>query len=207
VGQAKEQAAQVAGSATERMSEVMGSARSELRERAKTEAGNVGSSLSSIAEELRAMGQASSENGGMTSGLVSSLADQVDRGAQRLSDGDLDQVLEDVKRFARNRPGAFLLGAAGAGFLVGRLLKAADLKEVGQAAKPSSQDDAQSLSSGSGNGNGMGTTGGQAAIPAPPTTPPPAAPPTSMGSATPSPTPNPGSTPTPGTPASPGAPS
>ena len=148
------------------------------------------------------MSRASSENGGVTSGLVGNLADQVDKGAQRLSDGDLDQVMEDVKRFARNRPGAFLFGAAGAGFLVGRLLRSADLKEVGQAVKPSSGDDTSQL------GNGSATT--QATIPsATPPTSPASPPPTAMGSATPSPAPapNPGSTPTPGTPASPGAPS
>jgi hypothetical protein len=192
----KDEAAQVADAAVQRVSDVVGSARDELRDRARNEAGNVGSSLSAVADELRAMGRASSENGGVTSGLVNNLAEQVDKGAQRLSDGDLEQVVDDVKRFARNRPGTFLLGAAGAGFLVGRLLRAADLKEVGQAVKPSSGDQSSQLT----NGNGSG----QAAIPAatPPVSPA-SPPPTAMGSATPAPpppAPNPGSTPTPGAP-------
>ena len=35
-----------------------------------------------------------------------------------------------MKRFARNRPGVFLAGALGAGFVIGRLIKAVDLGEV-----------------------------------------------------------------------------
>jgi F0F1-type ATP synthase membrane subunit b/b' len=146
--QAKDQAANVASAAGEKASELVGTARQELRDRAQSEASNAGDRLKSIAEELRAMGKTSEEQGGMTASLVSQLADKVDTGAQRLSDGDLDAVVEDVKRFARNRPGAFLLGAAGAGFLVGRILRSADLQEVKQAVTPTSgPEDQQSLSS------------------------------------------------------------
>jgi len=139
--QARDEAANVASAAGEKASELAGTARQELRERARSEASNVGERMRSIADELRAMGQTSQEQGGMTAGLVSQLADKVDTGAQRLSEGDLDAVLDDVKRFARNRPGAFLLGAAGAGFLVGRILRSADLQEVKQAVTPGGQDD------------------------------------------------------------------
>ena len=86
------------------------------------------------------MGQASAEHGGVAATAVCGVADQVDRGARRLSEGDLDTALDDVKRFARNRPGTFLLGAVGAGFAVGRLLRHADLKEIGHAAKPAGDD-------------------------------------------------------------------
>ena len=146
--QAKDEAANVASAAGEKASQLAGTARQELRDRAQSEASNVGERMRSIADELRAMGQTSQEQGGMTAGLVSQLADRVETGAQRLSDGDLDAVLQDVKRFARNRPGAFLLGAAGAGFLVGRVLRSADLQEVKEAVKPGGQDDgSQQLSS------------------------------------------------------------
>jgi hypothetical protein len=175
VDQAKDEAAQVATAAAERATDIVGSARTELRDRAQAEAGNVGERLGAIAGELRAMGQASSDNGGMAAGLVNNLADRVEQGGQRLSDGDLDRVLADVKRFARNQPGVFLLGAAGAGFLIGRVLRSADLKAVGEAAKPGS--DSSDGSDGSSTGS----------LPSPSTA--------AIGSA--APTPNPGSTPTP----------
>lgn len=181
VEQAKGEAANVASAAGEKASQLVGTARQELRDRATSEASNAGDKLKSIAEELRAMGKTSEEQGGMTASLVSQLADKVETGAQRLSDGDLDAVVTDVKRFARNRPGAFLLGAAGAGFIVGRILRTADLQEVKQAVTPSGgQDEPQSLAS---------TAPGAIGKPSPASAPLPAA--------------NPGSTPgTLGTPAS-----
>ena len=146
--QAKDKAAQVASTAADKANDVLSSTRQELRDKASQEATNFGDRLSSFAEELRSMSRASDESGGMTGGVVSSLADQVDRSAQRLSNGELDQVVDDVKRFARNNPGVFLLGAAGAGFAIGRLLRSADLKQVGQAVKPQQSSDQQRLGQG-----------------------------------------------------------
>jgi hypothetical protein len=182
VDHAKDRAAEVASSAAEQAADVLGATRDELRTRATDEASAFGDRLTSVADELRAMGRASEDSGGTTAGLVNSLADQVERGAQRLSDGDLEQVLGDVKRFARNRPGTFLLGAAGAGFVIGRLLNAADLKQVGQAAKPGSGDDQLPTGGDQGSGNGVGALG--AGMPSTPVAPSASAP-------------NPGSSPTP----------
>ncbi len=153
---------------------MVGTARDELRERASAEATNLGDRLGQVAEELRAMSRASSEHSGVATNLVSGVADQVDRGAQRLAAGDLESALEDVKRVARNRPGTFLIGAVGMGFLVGRLLRHADLKEIGQAAKPSPAD------TGTSNGLGNGYTAELQPSPAPDpqATPPAATPPT-----------------------------
>jgi hypothetical protein len=143
--EAREQAAEVVSSATDQLGQVVGTARDELRNRASAEATNLGQRLGDIAEELRAMAQASVEHGGVAATAVCGVADQVDRGARRLSEGDLDTALDDLKRFARNRPGTFLLGAMGAGFAVGRLLRHADLKEIGQAAKPASDNGSSDL--------------------------------------------------------------
>jgi hypothetical protein len=128
------------------------------------------------------MGQASQESGGTTHGLVNSLADQVDRGAQRLSNGDLDVMVEDVKRFARNRPGTFLLGAAGAGFLLGRVLRSADLKQVGQAVKPDQMSD-----QGQSQPQGLGTAPSSLPAPNPGSTPMPSSGATSFPTSSPAP--------------------
>lgn len=184
--QAREQAAEVMSSATDQLGQVVGTAREELRNRASAEATNLGLRLGEIAEELRAMGQASAEHGGVAATAVCGVADQVDRGARRLSEGDLDTALDDLKRFARNRPGTFLLGAIGAGFAVGRLLRHADLKEIGHAAKPAG-DNGSSDVAGLSNGYGFAELAspsspepGAAPQPVPPTQtapPPPPAPP------------------------------
>ena len=173
--QAKGQAAEVAATAADQVAHVVGSARDELRNRASTEAANLGDRLSEIAEELRAMRQASAEHSGVAASLVGGIADQVDRGARRLADGDLEAALEDIKRVARNRPGTFLAGAVGMGFLVGRLLRHTDLKEVGQAVKPTPAADAPTTETTNGFGNGY--TAELPASPAPDAmaTPPPPA--------------------------------
>jgi hypothetical protein len=41
-----------------------------------------------------------------------------------MEQGGPQGVLDDVSRFARRRPGMFLAGAAGIGFVVGRLVRA-----------------------------------------------------------------------------------
>ena len=43
--------------------------------------------------------------------------------ASRLEDRGIEGVVDDVARFARRRPGVFLLAAAGAGFVVGRFVR------------------------------------------------------------------------------------
>jgi len=55
--------------------------------------------------------------------------------------GGIDQSLADVKRFARRRPGMFLAGAMGAGFLMGRLLRSTDMHSVMDAAKHANNQD------------------------------------------------------------------
>ncbi len=156
--QAKGQATEVAATAVDQVAHVMGTARDELRNRASTEAANLGDRLSEIAEELRAMRQASAEHSGVAASLVGGIADQVDRGARRLADGHLESALEDIKRVARNRPGTFLVGAMGLGVLVGRLLRHTDLKEVGQAVRPApAAEEAPSMGTTNGFGNGYTT--------------------------------------------------
>ena len=46
-----------------------------------------------------------------------------------------EELLDDVKRFARQRPGVFVLGALGAGFLAGRVLRNVDTSSIAEAAK------------------------------------------------------------------------
>ena len=61
-------------------------------------------------------------------GSVAQYADQarqcIDDMARRLETGGLDGVARDVSRFARRRPGVFLLSCAGAGFALARLVRA-----------------------------------------------------------------------------------
>ena len=76
--------------------------------------------LSTFGDDLASMAQ----NG---SGLAADVAHQVAERASSLSrhlDGrEPSELLDDVRRFARQRPGTFLLGALAAGVIVGRLAR------------------------------------------------------------------------------------
>ena len=69
-----------------------------------------------------------SEQSGMATDLVQQAGERTNAVASWLEQREPGHVVDEVTRFARQRPGAFLALAAGAGFLVGRLgrgLKAA----------------------------------------------------------------------------------
>jgi hypothetical protein len=66
---------------------------------------------------------ADSSDSGVASNLVSQAATRVGDVAGWLESRDPAGILDDVKRFARQRPGVFVAVAAGAGILVGRLAK------------------------------------------------------------------------------------
>ncbi len=70
-----------------------------------------------------------SEQAGMATDLVQQASDRTNAVASWLEQREPGHVVDEVTRFARQRPGTFLALAAGAGLLVGRLgrsLKAAN---------------------------------------------------------------------------------
>ncbi|MCU1691589.1 MAG: hypothetical protein JWM64_680 [Frankiales bacterium] len=139
-GTAKEQAASVAHTATSAAGEVTGTAKEQVGNvvgetvaQAKDLTGQVkeqaAQQVSSQTEKattaLRDVAKQLSE--GDTSGLVGQVLGEVGTRVQTLADA-LEQkgpqgVLEDVRRYARRSPGTFLLGAALAGLVAGRLAK------------------------------------------------------------------------------------
>ena len=78
------------------------------------------SSLSATAEELRRMADGS-QTQGMAADLARQAGDRADRFGQWLADREPGDVLDEVRSFARRRPGVFIAAAAAAGVLAGRL--------------------------------------------------------------------------------------
>lgn len=79
--------------------------------------------LHGVGSQLRKMADQSGEQG-MAIDLVSQAASRVDSAATWLDERDPGALLEEVKSFARRRPGLFIAIAAGAGIAAGRLTKA-----------------------------------------------------------------------------------
>ena len=126
-GVAGEQAGQVASEATQQVKHLVAQTRGELTEQAANQQQRVASGLRSLSKELDAMARGS-EQSGMATDLVAQASDRTNAVASWLEQREPGHVVDEVTRFARQRPGTFLALAAVAGLLVGRLgrgLKAA----------------------------------------------------------------------------------
>jgi hypothetical protein len=117
---AKTEAANVASEVKSNAKDLLYQARSDLTQQAGTQQQKVADGLRSISDELHAMAQASDQPG-VASDLVRQVAERSTSVAAWLDGRDPGSLLNEVKSFARQRPGTFLLLAAGAGVLAGRL--------------------------------------------------------------------------------------
>jgi hypothetical protein len=119
---AKTEAANVASEAKANAKDLLYQARSDLTDQAGAQQQKVASGLRSISEELHSMARASDQPG-VASDLVRQAAERSSSVAAWLDGRDPGSLLNEVKSFARQRPGTFLLLAAGAGVLAGRLTR------------------------------------------------------------------------------------
>jgi hypothetical protein len=141
---AKEQARDVAGTAAEKAKGLveegksqLGAVAGEAGRQARSLLGQLGTEASSQAQQqqtrlaggLRSFGSelTSMADGAIGGGLAADVARQVgyrtSTVAEWLDQRDPAMVLEDVKEFARRRPGMFIAVAAGVGLLAGRLTR------------------------------------------------------------------------------------
>ncbi|MBN9326612.1 MAG: hypothetical protein BGO38_03685 [Cellulomonas sp. 73-145] len=122
VGEGVDQAKSVAGEATRQARDLMDEARVELTAQAYEQQQRLAGGLRSFGHELGSMADSSTE-GGLASDVARQVASRTNDLAQWFEDREPGSVLDEVKEFARRRPGAFLAIAAGAGVLAGRLTR------------------------------------------------------------------------------------
>ncbi|EZP27856.1 hypothetical protein [Microbacterium oleivorans] len=120
---AKDEAASVATEAKTQLKDLYSQSRSELSGQAAQQQERVASGLKSVGEELGSMAR-NSEGGGVATDLVQQLSARLADAATWLGDRDPAALLDEVKRFARRRPVAFIAGAAVVGIVAGRLVRA-----------------------------------------------------------------------------------
>jgi hypothetical protein len=118
VDQTKDVLAQAQGQARDLVSE----GRGQLMEQARTTQQTAASNLASLADELRQMAEGSTQ-GGTATEAVRQISDRAHSLAGWLADREPGEALDEARRFARQRPGVFLLGAALAGLAAGRLTR------------------------------------------------------------------------------------
>jgi hypothetical protein len=180
--QVKEQAGQVAGTAAEQGRQVAGTAAGEARAVAGTAAGEAQrvvseassqvrglvseataqveeqsrTQLGRLAETLRSFGEdferMASSGEGPATGLAREAADRTRGLASQLEGREPRDLVEELRGFARRRPGAFLAGSLVAGVVAGRLTRGA--KAAHETTQDSSQTSPRSDSLGTGSGVG-----------------------------------------------------
>jgi len=97
-------------------------AQTELKDQAGMQQKRAAEGLRMLGDQLRSMAEQCGQPG-MATDLVGDASGRIHRAADWLEHREPGQVLEELRGFARQHPGTFLLGAAMAGALVGRLTR------------------------------------------------------------------------------------
>jgi ElaB/YqjD/DUF883 family membrane-anchored ribosome-binding protein len=145
-GVAKDQAGNVAAEAKSQAKDLLGQGRQQLREQTAQQQDRLASGLHSLSRELGSMAGSSTEQG-LATDLAREASDRAHSVASWLESREPGQLIDEVRSFARERPGAFLGLAAAAGVLAGRLgrgLKEGEPQEARHMADPSRTADAKS---------------------------------------------------------------
>lgn len=125
-GVAKDEVRNVAGTAAEQArtvaSDTVGQLRDQLAEQTSGQRDRLVSTLQSFGDDLERM--AGQGEGGMAADLAREAASRARALREHVDGREPGQLLDDVRDFARRRPGTFLLGALVAGVAAGRLFRA-----------------------------------------------------------------------------------
>ncbi|SDV02864.1 hypothetical protein SAMN04488544_3708 [Microlunatus sagamiharensis] len=123
-GTAKDEASNVVGEAKAQAANLIDQVRGEAGAQVGTQKDRLASMAHSYAKELGGMASGNPESGPVTD-LVQDLSRRLGGAGHWLENHEPADVLDEVRRFARRRPGAFLLSALAAGVVVGRLTRGA----------------------------------------------------------------------------------
>ena len=121
-GVAKDQAQNVVAEAGSQAKDLLDQARTELTEQAGQQQQRLAAGLHALGDELHSMAH-HSDQPGVATDLARQSASRSHDAASWLQSREPGHLVEEVKSFARQRPGTFLLAALGAGLLAGRLTR------------------------------------------------------------------------------------
>jgi hypothetical protein len=118
----KDQVQNVAAEAGTQAKDLLAQARTEVTEQAGTQQQRLATGLRSLADELGTMARNSNQSG-MATDLARQASEHTQQIASWFDSREPGHVLDEVKTFARQRPGTFLAIAAITGLVVGRLTR------------------------------------------------------------------------------------
>jgi hypothetical protein len=119
---AGDQARQVVGEAGRQARDLLGEAQGHAQSQASAQQQRAAQQLRSVADEVGQMADHGGQSGVATE-FARQAAGRMHGAASWLEQREPADVLDEVRNFARRRPGTFLIGAAVAGLAVGRLTR------------------------------------------------------------------------------------
>lgn len=121
-GTVKEQAGAVTAEVGHQARNLLNQTRGEIADQASTQQQRVAGGLHSLADEIQGLLDGEPRDG-MASDLARTASDKAHEIADWLDRRDPASLLEEVRSYARRRPGVYLAVALGAGILAGRLTR------------------------------------------------------------------------------------
>lgn len=125
----KEKASDVTTDVRRQTRQMVGQTREQLADQAGRQKDKAAESLRSVADELQ--GMAEQGQSGWSRQLAGHGADLGHQAADFLQDHQPDELLDEVRAFARRKPGTFLIGAAIVGMVAGRMTRALAAGDTG----------------------------------------------------------------------------
>ncbi|MBA2955475.1 hypothetical protein GON03_14160 [Nocardioides sp. MAH-18] len=118
-----EEAQNVAAQAKDQVRALMDDTLEQVSDQSRVQLDRLVGTLRSVSSDLESM--ASSADGGLAAQVTQQVAHHSRSLSTHLDGRAPSEVVDDVRQFARRRPGLFLLGALGAGVVAGRLARGA----------------------------------------------------------------------------------
>jgi hypothetical protein len=133
---AKDEAQNLAGEARQHAGNLVDEARRQVEDQSRSQLDRLVGSLTELADDLERMARGEGAGSGMAQTLVTEVSDRARSISSQVQGREPSEVLDQVRGFARRKPGTFLLGALAAGVVAGRLTRAA--KDAGGSSSGSS---------------------------------------------------------------------
>lgn len=124
-GVAKDEAANVLEESKQQARNLLDEARTQVDEQSRTQRDRLVSTLRTFGDDVERMSRGEQASGGMAQDLARQVAERAKELGDRMDGREPSELLDEVRGFARRRPGTFLIGAVAAGMLAGRLTRGA----------------------------------------------------------------------------------
>ncbi len=133
---ASDEAKQVASDVRDQARGLLDETKNQVQDQSRTQRDRLVDTLRTFGDDLDGMAQ---DRNGLASGAAREVAQRVRTISERLDGREPSELLDDLRSFARRRPGMFLAGALVSGVVVGRLLRGG--RDAAQADTVGADDD------------------------------------------------------------------